>query len=712
MKFSFHITLLTILLSLVCCTVLGLGFLSYHNAHATTTELSRQILDQTSLRIDARIDDFLHGMRDLGAMNLRLLETGQVRVDDFPRLAPYWLEVMKVHPRLTSLSLGLEATGEWFYVRRLPDDRLAIGELRRNGRTDKLELSNYWPEAYPGEPFYFNPDASAEDPRTRPWYRAGRTSGKQAWSETYVLFGVEGVPDMPGVSCATPFYRPAGRLVGVVTATFDMRELSDYLKGLAVGHRGYAFVLEYRADGSRHVIAHPDASILIRGAREEGTIRVRELVPAEQTADARVPAFLEQVPGDRSTAGQKAMTRVRFTQGGVRYLGSHRGLQADGSPPWVIGVVIPEAEILQNVDRNNRHTLLLGLAVLTGAVLVSLGVARQVARPLERLAREAAAIGRWHLEPRPPARSLVEEVHRLAVANENMKTSLRSFSKYVPADLVRTLLAAGQEARLGGENRRVTILFADLAGFTSITEQLAPAQLVEHLSEYLQVMSAEVLATAGTLDKYIGDAVMAFWGAPVARPQHALDACRAALGCRQRMEQLRARWKAEGKPLLFARLGLHTGEVVVGNIGSEARLNYTVIGDAVNLASRMEGLNKYYGTEILITDSTRRAIGDALVVRPVDWVSVKGKTRPVQVYELLGAKGEVGGAIEALVELHDRALALYRLREWARARALFEQILEGRPHDGPARALMARCREYQAHPPGDGWDGVHRMESK
>jgi len=316
------------------------------------------------------------------------------------------------------------------------------------------------------------------------------------------------------------------------------------------------------------------------------------------------------------------------------------------------------------------------------------------------------------VDPLPVAHSLVQEVDRLAVAMEESKTSLRSFQKYVPADLVRQLLSSGQEAKLGGENKIVTIYFCDLADFTSVSEKLTPQELVQHLSAYFGTFSGQILATGGTVDKYVGDAIMAFWGAPIPNPTHALAACTTALRNQQSLKELRGRWQAEGKPLLFARIGIHMGEVVVGNIGSPARLNYTVMGDAVNLASRLEGLNKYYGTEILISESVFEEVKATVVARPLDYVSVKGKTRAVLIFELLGLKGEAGKVVEDLAELSARALACYREQRWAEAIALFEQVMQLRPEDGPARSMIVRCRAYQATPPPPGWDGVHHMESK
>jgi adenylate cyclase len=236
---------------------------------------------------------------------------------------------------------------------------------------------------------------------------------------------------------------------------------------------------------------------------------------------------------------------------------------------------------------------------------------------------------------------------------------------------------------------------------------------VEHLGEYLQAMSAQVQAVGGTVDKYIGDSIMAFWGAPDPHADHALAACTAAVRNQQLLRQLREKWRGEGKPPFSARIGINTGEVVVGNIGSAARMNYTVIGDAVNLASRLEGLNKFYGTEILISESTYEEAREGIVARPLDWVSVKGKTEAVLVYELLGLKGESpGDEVEELAALFAGALAQYRRQSWTEAAGLFEKVLERKPEDAPAREMLRRCRDYQAQPPPADWDGVHRMKEK
>jgi adenylate cyclase len=457
MKLTLRVTLLSILLLLLGFTVAGLGLSSYWNARSAADDLSRQILEQTALRIDCQINELLLTANRQGDLHRRLLESGLFSSNDFSKLAPYWLEQMKVHSRLVRLSLAVEAEGEWCYVRRVHGQELAIGELRRNHQTGKLELREYHPEQYPRESFFCDLDQDAEDPRARPWYKAARSSGRQSWSETYVLSGVEGTADVPGVSCATPVRQGDGSLLGVLTASFSLDELCGFLEKLPVGRNGYAFVVEFRGDGSRRVIAHPDEQSLLRRVRADGQKSGQELVPPEQLADERVQTFLNALPAELNPTELQGIRRLHFEQNGVSYLGAYACLSSRETPDWLICTIMPEENVFEQVKRNNRISVFIGLCVLAVAVFVSLHVSAQVAGPLERLAQQTTAIGRLQLDARPGIRSVVLEVDRLAVAMEEMKAGLRSFRKYVPSDLVGSLLAAGREARRGGELRTMTI---------------------------------------------------------------------------------------------------------------------------------------------------------------------------------------------------------------------------------------------------------------
>jgi adenylate cyclase len=273
--------------------------------------------------------------------------------------------------------------------------------------------------------------------------------------------------------------------------------------------------------------------------------------------------------------------------------------------------------------------------------------------------------------------------------------------------------------QLGGKELEMTVMFSDIRGFTTISEKLSPQALVHLLNEYLSPMTDIVFKRRGTLDKYIGDAVMAFFGAPVQTELHAANCCDAALEMMETLARLREKWRIEDPhiPDVDIGIGVNSGPMVVGNMGSQQRFNYTVMGDNVNLASRLEGLNKEYGTHILVSEQTliaaRRGLKDeqAYTVRELDAVRVKGKKEPVRLFELR-SRGMPTVEEQPLLDGYAEGLQLYRAQRFSEARLQFESLLQRFPHDGPCTLFIKRCDDMAANPPGENWDGVFKMEHK
>jgi adenylate cyclase len=714
MRFTFRFTLIAALTVLLTGTVAVVGAVSYVNGRANAEELSRQVLEQTARRIDVWIDGLLSTARTQNELNRRLLLAGTWPLDDFTPLGSYWVDAMRTHAALSFLSVGLEGTGDMLAVERRPDGELSIRELRRGGPGGPLALADYRPADYARRvPYATKPDHEAGNPTRRGWYLAAAAAGRSIWTETYTFLGEGGSESITGVTYATPVRREDGSQLGVLTADYDVLAVSRYLASTPVGRAGLAFVVETRRDGTRRVIAHPSPRILTRraAATADGAAPI-ELVPAAELADERVCGFLEAAGWSGATAPGGELRVLRFRADGADWVGAWFPLAGDDVPPWTVCLALPEVEVMGRVTRNNRIALAIGACAFAVALLAGVWLSTRISRPLRRLAEQAAAVGRFELDPAGLERSRIREIDRLVTATEDMKAGLRSFGKFVPTDLVREILASGQEARLGARRETLTVLFSDIAGFTTISEQLEPEVLAEHLGEYLEEMSRIVQQERGTVGRYIGDAILGFWGAPRPDAEHALDACRAALRSQARLGELRERWRAEGRPEFRSRIGVNTGRMVVGNMGSTSRLDYTVYGDDVNLASRLEGLNKFYGTAILIGENTRQLAGERVVVREVDRVAVKGKAQPVRVYELLGLRGETTTELERLARDYGAALELFRARRWDDAARALEALLAAVPGDGPSQALLERCRELAAAPPPPDWDGVRRMEEK
>jgi adenylate cyclase len=284
----------------------------------------------------------------------------------------------------------------------------------------------------------------------------------------------------------------------------------------------------------------------------------------------------------------------------------------------------------------------------------------------------------------------------------------QAFGRYVSPAVVEAIAARPEQLQLGGEETEVTVLFADMAGFTALSEEMAPGDLIDLLEEYFETLTQIVLARKGTVDKYIGDAVMCFWGAPLSIRDHARRACRAALEMQEAFHYLKESWQARGLPAMSLRIGIHSGRVVAGNVGSRERFNYTVMGDAVNLAFRLEKANKTYGSEIILTEATRRLAGEGFLLRELDHILVRGKTRPVIIYELRDYLPP--GGLPEEFRLFARGLEDFRRRQWDRAREIFEQLSAMNPDDGAARLYLRRCRAFLKNPPPEDWQGIHVLQ--
>ncbi len=366
--------------------------------------------------------------------------------------------------------------------------------------------------------------------------------------------------------------------------------------------------------------------------------------------------------------------------------------------------------------------MITAIATTLGLIFAAF-VTRSLVDPIRRLLGGTRAVEAGDLEVEIQVRTH-DELATLASSFNHMVVGLRekehireTFGQYVDPRIVRGLL----EKRLpsdGGERQVMTVFFSDLEGFTRLCEGLTPDAAVRFLNRYFSLMSDVIRVQQGVVDKYIGDSVMAFWGPPFTDPtDHARLCCTAALEQMQRLETFHAGLPElfgvrQGLPEVNVRMGIASGEVTVGNIGSETSRGYTVIGDTVNLASRLEQANKFYGTRILVSETTRNLAGDTLAFREIDSLRVAGKLEPVRVFELLGNTNDLNEAGRNRIQTFELGLACYRRQDWDGAEAAFRECLDGVPRDGPSRVMLARVAAFRQTPPAADWDGVWIAESK
>jgi adenylate cyclase len=445
--------------------------------------------------------------------------------------------------------------------------------------------------------------------------------------------------------------------------------------------------------------------------------------------DARDLNVIFHIDGRPVTSDMRAGHRGDAVQAALRMPGETGTIELDGERHVVLkgdfdNAGTPAGYVLTaSLDKAmapfvtmQAQIFAVGLFALSiGVVIVSL-LTNRIVNPIRLLVRGTRKVMAgdydYHVE-----NSSKDEVGQLANAFNHMigglkeREQIRSlFGKYVHPSIVKDIMGNPEHLRMGGTHKTQTLLFSDIEGFTTISESMEAEQLVGFLNEYLGAMAEELSVNGGILDKYLGDGIMAFWGEPFTENQ-ALQACRTALAMHARLHAKSAEWLDRGLPELRMRIGIATGEVVVGNIGSDQARNYTCIGDTVNLSSRLEGVNKIYGTRIIIDETSRVLAGDGIVVRELDTVQVMGRREGTSIYELIGLAGEVVPQTLVLIECYEQALRQYRTGDLATAARSFERILANMPNDGPSKAMLAECRTG-LEIPADRWTPVRVLRIK
>lgn len=432
----------------------------------------------------------------------------------------------------------------------------------------------------------------------------------------------------------------------------------------------------------------------------DGDVRVRAAAPPPAVVAALRSRELREL-GD----GESLVTRLEVDgEPHLLSLGSPLGTRTQG---WRVGIVVPESFYLRDLEVSRRRALGAAVVMLALGALGAGTFLRALRRDLGALLRETTRLGSFEFAPAPVAARSFRDVRAAADALEQAKTALRAMGKYVPIDLVRELYESRRDPVLGGELRDVTLAFSDVEGFTSISEELPPNRLASALGAYLDAITRAIHASGGIVDKYSGDGVMALWNAPRRIESHPRRACEAVLACEGALERLFASPEWEGLAPWRTRFGIHRAEVTVGHFGAPERMSFTAMGDGVNLASRLEGLNKLYGTRILASAAVEREARGAFLFRRIDRVAVKGKREGVEIFELLARRGP-DVVVPPFVARYEAALDAHFERRFADALA----ILSENAGDEPSERLGARCRAYLADPPPPDWSGIHVAREK
>lgn len=622
-------------------------------------------------------------------------------------LGPF-MTVLESYPHVSSFRVGYD-TGELFEVtafRRadpgvpmavMAPERAAYAvhtieavghDLRENWRffdADRAELNKRMPAG------------SADDPRRREWYIAAKEApGRLAETLPYVFPFV----NQPGISVAKAFY---GFKSGVLAADVTLAQLAF---SVSLGNDPDEQVFLFYNDGK--LLAYPDLT-QVAGPGPWNPDEKFVLPDASLLRNSVAQALMK-----RFWAGGGGFGLETLDVQGRTFLASV--VRLNNSPVY-LALALPEAQFSDAYDSISRDAVKISLSLVVLAIPVIVLVARRFAKPLALLVKETERIAHFDLGESASTPTRISEIRQLSDSMERMKAALGQVSKFVPKTLVQDLVRSGARMDVGGERRDISVVFTDVKDFTTLAESLPAEDLMAQMSEYFDVVVRCVLANHGTVDKYVGDAVFAFWNAPLRQENHEILACRAALSARTASNALNTQWRKIEKPEWYTRFGVHVGEAVVGNVGSSDRLDYTAIGDTVNMGSRLEGLNKFYGTQILASGPIAECAKEHFLFRPIDLVLPKGAIVPVEVCELLGACDAAApdAATPAMMELCEAwrpVMERYKARDWRRALVAATTFNSAYPDDTVGQILQERIYGFLAKPPPPAWDGATRFENK
>lgn len=702
---SRRLGLKTVVTGLVLATVVLTALLVHLLWSISARENVADVARQLDHQIVASIQHELHGVLDQAVAVQRavasMFSNGTIAPEDEPRRDFIFLALLRSQPSLSWISLGTP-DGDFFGAGKLRDDVYDLVSVQWDSAKGTARERTFRFQAFGPDMVFSGNEMQGSTYKAidQDWYRRAVQEDGPGWN---LASGLPH-PDRAAISTSTPLVINT-MFRGVINVVIELERLSTFLATLKVGNSGTAVIIDRRGE----IIAAADPRAIEQQQRGEMPT-LRELAHGNPML-ALVDYAIREMQVALPRINETRLLEIRSPTDGQSYYVTFGTLNFQG---WVVAAIIPASDFLASIEKSTR-ILLVVLVVLT-LVIAGLAVLLahiMFARPLTRLAGQLKHLESFHLDRVKHVGSRLRELDELSHALLQMSRGLASFEKYIPTELVRTLVSRGIEVRPGGSHETLTVLFADLAGFTALSEKLG-GDVVPVLTEYLETVSAAIVAHQGTIDKFIGDAVMAFWGAPIADDQHARHACAAALACRQAV----AAWRAPMLPddprrTLGVRIGINTGLMLVGNIGSTDRLNYTVIGDPVNVASRLEALNKRYGTEIMIGEETRRIAGDAIIARQLDWIAVYGHAEGSAVYELLAMADAGDRSRFAWVEDYESGLVAYRERRWEEAQQHFLAANTAREGgDRPSIIFIERCRTLLASPPGPHWSHVTVLMEK
>ena len=537
-------------------------------------------------------------------------------------------------------------------------------------------------------------------PTKRDWYVRAELQKSAVWSDIYIFK----TSKTAGITCSIPlgYNKNDSSATGVIAADVSVKQFAEILSGA----KGSENAKNYLINDKHEIISSSAEKNTYSISNDNSDIPNFTSVSESKDKILSTAAKILLVDGKR---------HVTFSVAGIPYVASMAKMQKLN---FYLLTISPQSDFTAGFDKIRKEMFVMSFFIFLLAIVVVFLISRRISNPISDLCNAAKLIGAMDFNtPLNLKESKIFEIKELTKTIKSMKLSVETFAKYAPKDLVQKLVKTGVTPELGGYTKNITILFSDIENFSTISENLPAEYLILHLSEYFDEMTKEIMRHNGVIDKYIGDSVMAMWGAPNDDEDQVINACYAALSCQEMLEQLKIKWAPLGKPALPTRIGLHHGSVIVGNVGSQDRMSFTAIGDNVNIASRLEGANKFYGTKILASETVEEIARGKILFRIIDKIAVKGKALGVVVYEpLCSMKDADDESYYRNIDLcakSKEAFELYQKKDFREALAYYQKILKLFPETRPSvEPMILRCEEYLKFPPEENWDGIYKLSGK
>ena len=624
-RIGFRASIITLFVSVVLFVGLSLVYFSFDRVTSIIRSAASSFIDKVAEHAGDRIDAQFKDVRDSVEILTSLPAIQEARIDS-PAIHALMAAMLRNNNQLFSLYVGyadgnfleidfIDRAGRAFRdrlaapaetaFRLLMIQRAASGA--RTARTVFLSASL--------APLAERSAAADYDPRDRPWYLDAYDAEAGVLTDPYIFFA----SGEPGYTLRIPVKR--GQL-GVVAGDILLNDADTLLRSQRLGRSGVAFLF----DDADRIVAHPRMSALIGAQTPDG---------AAVTLPRLSAVYKTGIP-EAARAWQAGKSPQQFYEGddGRTYVVSFRSIETASSAHLHLAVQAPLDEFFATVLAQRQFLFLMALAFVAAALPPVFWLGSMLSRSLRAIAVETDRIQRFEPGDSAARHSIIQEIDDLGRSVFTMRKVVETFSSFVPKRLVQQLIETATPLGLGGVRREITILFTDVENFTGLTERADPEQVMAYTSRYFAALSETIMSNKGTVDKFIGDAVMAIWNAPAEDADHVANGCAAVLACQNVNQELNLAFEREGWPHYRTRFGLHVGNVVVGNVGSPDRMNYTVLGASVNLAARLEALNKTYGTSALVSEQIKDRASARFLFRSVDRISPKGFAEKFPIFEL------------------------------------------------------------------------------